>query len=477
MKTDEHPARTKAGALAGMALAALLAGCASLSPDAGFGDVQAMAAERLPQDLHWARTETDKQALRTRLQELLAQPLSADDAVQIALLANPGLQARYSDLGIAEADLVQAGRLHNPGFSFARLARAGEFEYERRFVFDVFGLLALPARTRLETQRFEQTKLAVTAEVLRVAARTRRAYVGAVAARQTARYMDEVRTAGEASAELAARMARVGNWSKLDQARQQAFYVETLALQAKAKAAEFAARENLTRLLGLWGADAQFKLPERLPDLPKAPLEYAKVEQEAVARRLDVQMAKQRAASLAHSLGLTKATRFVNVIELAYLNNSETGLPRQTGYEIELQLPIFDWGEARVAKAEAIYMQALNRVAAAAVNARSQARAAYAGYRSAYDVARHYRDELVPLRQAISDENVLRYNGMLIGVFELLAGARAQMAGVNLYINAARDFWIADADLRAATTGTGAGLDGGVIADLSAPSGDSAAGH
>jgi outer membrane protein TolC len=477
MRTNNSQPRGGIKLLAGIALVALLGGCASLSPDAGFGSVETMTRERLNKDVKWVKTDADKQAVQTRVQELLAKPLSADDAVQIALLNNPGLQATYSNLGIAEADLVQAGRLHNPGFTFARLERADVFEYERKFLFDVMGLLTMPTRTKLETRRFEQTRLAVTGEVMRVAAETRRAYINAVGAIQTAAYMDDVKLAGEASAELAARMAKVGNWSALDQARQQAFYVEVVAQQAKARAAECSARENLTRLMGLWGAEAQFKLPERLPDLPKAPVEIANVEQQAIANRLDVQMAKKEAEATAQAMGLTKATRFVNVLDLSYINNSETGLPNKTGYEVELQLPIFDWGDAKVAKAEAIYMQSVNRVAAAAVNARSQAREAYAGYRTAYDVAKHYRDELVPLRQKISDENVLRYNGMLIGVFELLAGAREQMASVNMYISAVRDFWLADANLQMATTGTGGAMGGSAMADASMPSDSGSGGH
>jgi outer membrane protein TolC len=108
---------------------------------------------------------------------------------------------------------------------------------------------------------------------------------------------------------------------------------------------------------------------------------------------------------------------------------------------------------ARVAKAEAIYMQALNRAAETAVNARSEVRGAYANYRGSYDIARHFRDEIVPLKKRISEENLLRYNGMLIGVFELLADARSQITSVNGYIEALRDFWLAQADLEMALIG------------------------
>ena len=169
-----------------------------------------------------------------------------------------------------------------------------------------------------------------------------------------------------------------------------------------------------------------------------------------MTNRLDVLMAQKELAGLSATLGLTRSTRFVNLLDLGYRRDSGA-----SGYEIELQIPLFDWGGARVAKAEAIYMQALHRAAGTAVDARSQVRETYAAYRSAYDIARHYRDEIVPLKKRISDQQLLRYNGMLISVFELLADARDQVTSVNAAIEAQRDFWIADAALQAALTGSG----------------------
>jgi outer membrane protein TolC len=139
-------------------------------------------------------------------------------------------------------------------------------------------------------------------------------------------------------------------------------------------------------------------------------------------------------------------------------------------------LPIFDWGSARYARAEYTYMQAVNRAADTAVRARSEVREAYNAYRTAYDLAKHYRDEIVPLRKRISDENVLRYNGMLISVFELLADARSQIASVNAYLEALRDFWMAEANLALALTGKS---PGSMVMTSSATSsaGDSSGGH
>ncbi|MDB5965057.1 MAG: transporter, partial [Polaromonas sp.] len=155
----------------------------------------------------------------------------------------------------------------------------------------------------------------------------------------------------------------------------------------------------------------------------------------------------------ASALGLTRATRLVNVLELGYQNRSETGSTRANGYEIQLELPLFDFGATRAARAEATYMQAVHRTAQVAVNARSEVRETYSAYRTAFDLARHYRDEVVPLRKRISDENLLRFNAMLIGPFELLADAREQVTSVTGSIEALRDHWIAQTNLQTALTG------------------------
>ncbi len=418
-------------------------------------DCRSQAAnDRLGKDVKWARSDADRDAIDKRVAQLLEQPLSADDATQIALLNNKGLQASFGELGISEADRVQAGRLPNPGFSFGRLQQGSGLEIDRSIQFNLARLLMLPMLNQIESRRFEQTRSAVALSVLSLASEARKAYYLAVAADETGRYMLQVQTAAEAGAELARRQTQAGNWNKLQQAREQSFYVEAALNLARSEQARGAARERLTRLMGLWGQQAQFRLPERLPDLPKAPSDLPDIEQTAMAQRMDVQAAKLGTEQLAKNLGLTRATRFINVLEIGAVRNSYNDAPTQRGYEISVELPLFDWGDARVAKAEAIYMQAVNRAAETAINARSEVRGAYANYRSSYDIARHFRDEIVPLKKRISEENQLRYNGMLIGVFELLADVRSQITSVNGYIEALRDFWLAQADLEMALIGT-----------------------
>ena len=439
--------------LAVLVSAAVLGGCASFSPDGGFATVERTTKERLGKDVQWARSEADQDRIAERVTELLSKPLSVDDAVQVALLNNRGLQASFQELGINEAELVQAGRLPNPGFSFGRMSKGDEREIERGLHFNLARLIAMPLIGQMEARRFEQTKGMVAMTVLSLAAETRKAYYNALATEETVRYMRQVMQAAEASAELARRMQQVGNFTKLQRAREQVFYADAAQNLARAEQAQRASRERLTRLLGAWGAQTQFTLPERLPDLPKDVLDLPDIERTAMAQRLDVQGAKLAAEQTARNLGLTRSTRFINVLELGLMRNSSNEAPTQRGWEIGIELPLFDWGGARVAKAEAVYMQTVHRAAETAVNARSEVREAYGAYRSAYDIARHQRDEVVPLNQRIGEENVLRYNGMLIGVFELLADARSQIASVNGSIQALRDFWIAQADLDMALIG------------------------
>lgn len=462
-----------------VSIAVLLGGCASFSEDGGFGSVAEAVRARTGQEAKWLRSADEANSVGARVKELLAQPLTAEASVQIALLNNPGLQASYAEMGIAEADLVQASRWSGPKFSFARLRRGDETEYERSVFFDLLGLITIPLSTKAEQKRFESAKARAAGEALKLALETRKAYFAAVAAQEGTRYLEQVKSAAEASAELARRMAATGNWPKLNQAREQVFYAEATAQLARSMRSQASARERLIRLMGLWGEDLRFVLPERLPELPETAREAGDPEAVALAQRLDVQGARRDAEALAESMGLTRVSRFVNLLEFGVHDNSESPGPHQRGWEMELRIPIFDFGGARVARAEQIYMQSVNRAAETAIRARSEVRETYSAYRSAFDLARHYRDEIVPLRKRISEEMLLRYNGMLASVFELLADSRESVMSVNAYIEALRDFWLAESDLQAAlTSGSPSGTAGssGAKAAMTMPA-SGGAGH
>jgi outer membrane protein TolC len=456
----------------------VLAGCASFSPDGGMGKVSELTQERTGQSVAAQRSQGDADSARLRVAEILAEPLTADTAVDLALLNHPALQASFSRLGVAESDLVQAGRLRNPVLGFGRLALGGgAVEIDRSVMFDVLSLLTMPMARQVQQRNFEQAQFQAAFDAVGIASETRRAYFGAVAAQELVGYFQQVKEAAEASSELARRMLLAGNFNKLAQMREQAFHADATAGLARAQQQAVVDRERLTRLLGLSGEQPAFRLPERLPDLPTEPTEPRDAERTAIEKRLDVLMARRSMEATARSLGLTKATRFVDAFELGYQNRSETGQPRANGYEAELSLPLFDFGSVRARRAEATYLQAVHRTAAVAIDARSEVRESYSAYRTAYDLARHYRDEVVPLRKRISEENLLRYNGMLIGVFELLADAREQVRGVTGYVQALRDFWVAETNLRTALTGRSPGAGSASGPSASAAPAEGGAGH
>lgn len=427
-------------------LALALTGCASLPPGDEVADVnrltqphtgQALAAEPLPPD-----------ALAARLRE----PLGAEAAVQLALQNSRALQARLARLGVTAAEVDAAGRLPNPGFSFSRLRRGDEVELERGWHINLARLLTLPLVRQAEQRRLQAEQQQAAADVLALAADTRRAWVAAVAAEEALTYRRQVLEAADAGAELARRMQAVGNFNALARAREQGFAAEARLALARAEGQRLATRERLVRLLGLWGDDAAaLRVPGRLPALPTAAREQPDIETLALAQRLDVQAARLRLEQAARQVDAGRINRFVSMLELGVVRNSSNEAPTQRGWEVTLELPLFGGGP--LPRAQALAREAAHDAADTAIRARSEVRETYGLYRGAWDIARQHRDELLPLAQRISDEQLLRYNGMLIGVFELLADARAQVAAVAAAQDALRDFWLAQADLDEALLG------------------------
>ncbi len=469
------------GALACAVL--LLAGCASLSPDGGVADLQQLTAGKTAgTSVQLATPYAMQEKTDDAISRLLQGPLSAESAVRVALLNSPELQGSLATLGVSDALRVQAGRLPNPHFALGRFKAGDTVEIERMLTFNVVGLLMLPWQAQWQSQQHELAKLQAAQEVIRLAADTRKAWINAVAAQQTALYMADVKEAAEASGELARRMARLGNWSKLQQAREQMFLADATAQLARAQQAAFSAREKLIRLMGLWGTQTNFTLAERLPDLPKSVTEMTDIEARALRERLDVRSMVTESAFGADQMGLKTVLGYIDGLSLSRISdttfdNAAFTKEYRRGWEVELPLPIFDWGGARKARSKAMYLQSAARVREVAVKARSEAREAYFGYRTAYDLARHYRDEVVPLRKFINDEIVLRYNGMLASVWDLLADTRTQIMSVNSAIDAQRDFWLAESDLQTTLTGASPGAMGTMRASAGGGGGEAAAAH
>jgi outer membrane protein TolC len=437
-----------------MTVPLLLTGCASTAIQENLTETSRFAAREVGQEVQLHSTVDARTAAEGQARRLLAEPLTADGAVRIALGYSPTFQRLLADSAAASAAATQSARLPNPILSYSDLSAGNVKEIDRALAVSLLDILLLPQRQRLADQQQIQHRLRSAGDVIATATEARQAWVEAVAARQSLTYAQQARKAAEAGAELGRRMAAVGNFSRIEAAREQSFYAEATADVARAQLEAQRTREVLIRLLGLSGdLAATMTLPDRLPDLPATPDDESVLVRRAFDERLDVALARAELDFTARSLGLTRVTSTVNALEIGAASTSTTGEETLKGYELEFRLPIFDFGDARRANAQAVYLAALNRTATVIAEAQSHLRESYLGYRTTYDLARHYRDEIVPLRKTIADENLLRYNGMLISVFELLADAREQVSSVRQAIGAQRDFWLADAMLRSTLIG------------------------
>lgn len=438
--------------------AAFLAGCASVGIDDALKETNTSAQQFTGGQLELSRTQEQRDRRAALTQDLLSKPLSQNDAVQLALANSPSVQTLIAQSWGDIAAANQAGRMPNPIFTFERMTMNSELELGRLLSFGIVDLILLPQRLSISESQANQAKVQLTGAVVDQVTQVKQAWVRAVAAQQSLQYAQQVNKSAQASAELARRMQQIGNFSKLQRARQQVFYADATTQLASAQHATTAAREELIRILGLDDAQAaKLTLPDRLPDLPKSPREAKEVAATATEQRLDVQLARAQLDVAGKSQGINLLSTFIDV-ELGgrydtVFDNAEGTKSNRRGFELDIRLPLFDWGSAQRDALNAQSLAAANRYDATVRGASSQLREGYSAYRTAYDIARHYRDEIVPLRQTMADENVLRYNGMLIGVFELLAEARDQISSVTNAINAQQQFWLADAALAASVMG------------------------
>jgi outer membrane protein TolC len=461
-----------------IASALLLSACKSFSPDGGMNAVADVAGGGLNKNIVRISSAADASLARSEVARLLQAPLGADAAVQIALLNNAGLQAAYNRLGVAEAVAVQASRPPLPSFSFDWVKTSIELDVERQIVASILSLATWPARSKLAGLRFEQAQLRAAEETLRLAAETRRAYIRAVGARQILTALNAAKSTAASSASLSESLTETGAVSKLDHAKRQVFATEMEAQVTAARQQADATEERLARLLGLWGTDLAGALPSALPPLPAHARGLGAVEQEAMDRRVDLAVARIETEALARSFGLTRNTRLINVLDASGISKTQKdkGEPSADGggYNVAFEVPLYDFGRARVREAEQRYLEAINVLREKAVNARSEAREAFGAYKASYAIAAQYQNEVLPLRDTISAETELQFNAMQVDAFALLEAARAKSETQVASIEAKRNFWLASTDLSVAVLG-GGGLSEGsgmvVAADASGAAG------
>jgi outer membrane protein, heavy metal efflux system len=433
--------------IVGLATLVISTGCATVQRDARFASVRDSVSERIGKEVSWRADAVLDWRPGDAVRKLLQNPLSADVAVQIALLNNRRIQAKFEDLGIAQSDLIEAGLLDNPVLGASAFFQNGGSELELDVVQNFLGVFSLSARKKIGEAAAQRTMLEVSQSVLDLAAEVQSQYFRVLGDAQALTLARQVIVATEAAAELAQRQYAAGNLSKREQSLQQAFHAQTLLELAQAQAQLDTDRERLTRLMGLWGADTRWRVPERLPPLPTALPMLDDAEPRAVGRRLDLAAAKQEAEGLARTLHLARQLRWLGPLGIGVQYRRDTDGGKSSGPKIELGLPLFNQGQTRIARFESESRRADERVAALAVDIRSEAREARGRLQALHRAAMHYETTLLPLQQTIVTETLKFYNGMLLGVYDLLLASQAQIHTGRQYIAASRDFWLAWSDL------------------------------
>jgi cobalt-zinc-cadmium efflux system outer membrane protein len=431
------------------------AGCASVDLSAGFGEVGAAVQERSASRIAWnGGTELDQEAAE-QVRSLLRRKLTVDDAVQIAMLNNRDLQAIYADLGLAQADLVQAGLFKNPVLDAAILFPLSGVrpDLQLSVVVNLLDALYVPLRKQVAAAQFEEAKLRVTGAVLDFTAQVRRAFYVHQANEQTVELHRTIVQALSASLDVRRRLHEAGNISDLDLIRER---VQTEASKILLRSAESDAqqsRERLNGLLGAWGDDTTWEIGGRLPDIPAEPLSMNGIERLALARSLDLSHARQRIVVAGQQLGYSRASALVPDVEIGAGAEKDGAEAWKVGPAITVPLPLFDQGQARIARAAAELRRAQQEYYALGVRIRSAARAVQDRLASARDRALYYRDILLPLRERIVNEAQLHYNAMQIGIFQLLRDREQQIETGIAYVQVLRDYWLARADLSQIASG------------------------
>ncbi len=429
-----------------------LVGCSAVAIDSrpAREQVARTASERSSRDLHGTVVAFDEQAIADRVHAFLAGGLTADGAVEVALLQNRDLRALYTDLDVAQSDIVQASLLHNPigdvvsGFPVV----GGAVDVSFGIAIDVIDLLYVPLRKRVASARLEEAEFRVSGQILDLAWRTQTAFYKHQADQQMLALRRQVADSAAASFELARRMREAGNLTELALASERAF-AENARLDVRS--AEIGVRESLERLnvlMGLWGEDAGIWKTSSggLADPPEDSLDADRVESRAVERSLDLAAAERLVVAAGEALGLDRMGALFPEFVVGGKGERRDGR-WEAGPSLTIPIPFFDYGQARVARARAELERARELYYALGVRVRSTARTARdraAGHR---DRALHYRRVMLPIEEQVVQQTELQYNAMQVGPADVLRAKERQIETAARYVDALRDYWTARADL------------------------------
>ena len=426
-------------------------------------DLQSTIRQRTGKQVEWQKDSAANDQIRGAIRALLRRTLTGDAAVQIALLNNRELQATFEEIGIANADLVEASLLKNPVFfGDARFPSSppSATNIELSIAQEFFDVLVIPLRKKVAAAQLPKAKLRVGDAVLKLAAEVKTAFYELQADQQLLGRLKAIHETDAAAVELAQRQHEAGNINDLDLANQQATYSQSKLDIAETSTSIRSGREKLNRLMGTWGEDTAWKIADELPPLLAGDFPQQRLESLAINQRLDLAATKTEIGALVGSLGITKTYRYIGSIEFGVDTEKETDGQRVTGPTWQLELPVFNQGQGRIAKLTAQLRQAERRLESEAVAIRAEVREARDRLIAKHDLASYYRDELLPGRKKILELTLTQYNAMLKSPFDLLLAKQNEISAERGYIDALRDYWIARANLERAVGGRLSGISG-----------------
>ncbi|MAQ82066.1 MAG: heavy metal resistance-like protein [Maritimibacter sp.] len=445
-------------ALAACADAGLI-GSAS-APRAGFAFVTDGARQATGASSVWALSAEEVAANEARARGLVhGKTIGPETAVQVALINNRGLQAAYADLGLSATDLWDVALGPVPSLEVT-ISGIGEEGLARSLEATVTGALLEAAtfdrRKAIAETEFRRAQFEALGATVALASETRQAWIDAVAAFEAASLVARAQQTADSASELAAELGRTGALNRGEQAREHVFTAELAAERADARLEAQLAKEKLTRLMGLYGSDIAYYVPDRLPGLPGRRPGRSDIERLALEHRTDLAIGRLALEAVASEYRLAGETRMLSDLAIvagveAEREGGETELAPVV--EASFEIPVYDTTQPARRRGELAYMRAAHELAQSAINARSEARSAHAAVTGKYNVARHWRDEVLPLRRVIDEEALKSYNGMLSSTFELIADAREGLEAELSYAEAKAEYWHAEAQLTAAIWG------------------------
>ncbi len=438
--------------LASFAIVSLfsLHGCSrvNIDPQPVFEEVQQDVLTRSGHTACWD-TCPDEAAFKHCIESALEQELTADLAIYIALLNNRQLQATYENLGIAKAQLVQAGLLRNPIFalSYRFSTKSSVSDLIDIGLFQNFlEALLIPLKKRMATSELEATQAIVTTQVLDVIARTKIAFYEFQAQEQIWNLKKQVLLGAESSYDAARRLFEAGNIKDLELTANRTFYEQTKVELASLEVAILKARESLNVLMGLWGNQINWKASVCLPIALENESDWGDIESCAIANSLDLAAARRQIYATASGFGIDTTRIVFPQMEIGPNSERDEGV-WFVGPAIALGIPLFDFGQAASTAAQAEILRQWNQFTALAVNIRSAARLARIHVLNTHRQSQYYQKILVPLAEQLTSLTLLQHNAMQLGVFHLLATKLQELEKKIQAVENLRDYWIARTEL------------------------------